>query len=179
VVRAHNRIVRDALHRFQGREIKHTGDGIMASFTSASNSLDAAIVIMEGVRDHNVAEPDLSLHLKIGINAGEPIAEENDLFGTAVQLAARICDKAGTEQILVHETLRGICAGKSYGFVSRGAWDLKGVQDKTTLFEVSWDDSAPVDAPLPPTTAEDKPEAPPEVPPETSQETPRETLPVG
>ncbi|NQU56878.1 MAG: adenylate/guanylate cyclase domain-containing protein, partial [Rhodospirillales bacterium] len=81
VVRAHNRIVRDALSQFNGTEIKHTGDGIMASFSTTSNGIDAAADMQKGTLKHNANYPDLPLGLKIGINAGEPIAEDNDLFG--------------------------------------------------------------------------------------------------
>ena len=139
VVRAHNRVVRDALSRCAGREIKHTGDGIMASFDTTSNSVEASMLIQRGARAHSVANPDLPLKLKIGINAGEPIAEDDDLFGTTVQLSARIVDKAGEGETYVSEIVRGICAGKELGFRSVGQFDMKGFPEPITLFEVLWD----------------------------------------
>ncbi len=142
VVRAHNRVVRDALTQFGGREIKHTGDGIMASFPTTSNSVEAASVMQTNVVVHNKSNPDLPLHIKIGINAGEPIAEDNDLFGTTVQLAARIVDKAKTEQIFVSEIVRGICAGKDLEFVNRGFYAMKGFENELTLYEVIWNKDA-------------------------------------
>ena len=138
VVRAHNRITREALTDYAGREIKHTGDGIMASFTSTSNGVEAAIKIQRLVEAHNRSNPDLPVHIKIGINAGEPIAEDDDLFGTTVQLAARIVDKAQSEQIFVSEIVRGICAGKSLKFTSRGGYDMKGFGEAINLYEVVW-----------------------------------------
>ncbi len=84
VVRTHNRIVRDALNTYGGREVKHTGDGIMCSFPTTSNGVEAAISIQQKTATHNESNADLPLHLKIGINAGEPIAEDDDLFGTTV-----------------------------------------------------------------------------------------------
>ncbi len=138
VVRAHNRITREALTDYAGKEVKHTGDGIMASFTSTSSGVEAAIKIQRQVEVHNKANPDLPVHLKIGINAGEPIAEDDDLFGTTVQLAARIVDKAQSEQIFVSEIVRGICAGKSLKFTSRGEYDMKGFGEAMNLFEVVW-----------------------------------------
>jgi class 3 adenylate cyclase len=87
---------------------------------------------------HNEANPDLPVHIKIGINAGEPIAEDDDLFGTTVQLAARITDKAQSEEIFVSEIVRGICAGKSLKFTSRGGYDMKGFGEPINLYEVVW-----------------------------------------
>jgi class 3 adenylate cyclase len=144
VVRAHNRIVRDALSQFNGTEIKHTGDGIMASFTTTSNGVDAAADMQKGTLKHNVNYPDLPLGLKIGLNAGEPIAEDNDLFGTTVQLAARIVDKAQAGQIFVSAVVYGICSGKNYNFVRRGPFDMKGFEGGLTLHELIWNkDAAP------------------------------------
>lgn len=141
VVRAHNRIVREALTQFGGKEIKHTGDGIMCSFAQASGAVDAAIQIQKGVYQHNKDNPDLPLNLKIGLNTGEPIAEDGDLFGSTVQLAARITDKAQAGEIFVPESVRMVCAGKAYKFVNRGGYAMKGFEGDITLFEVVWDDA--------------------------------------
>ena len=138
-VRAHNLIVREALHEFGGREIKHTGDGIMAAFPTTSNSVEAAIAIQVKVRARNRVIPEPPLHLKIGINAGEPIVEDDDLFGATVQLAARVVDAAESEQILVSDIVRGICAGKNLGFVNRGPFQLDGFKDNIVLHEAVWD----------------------------------------
>ena len=142
VVRTHNRIVRDALSKHAGKEIKHTGDGIMASFPTTSNAVEAAIFIQRETKAQNAADPDLPLVLKVGINAGEPIAEDDDLFGTTVQLAARIVDKAQKGEILVSEIVRGICAGKELQFANRGGFEMKGFADPVTLYEVAWEDGA-------------------------------------
>ena len=140
VVRVHNRIVREALSRNAGKEVKHTGDGIMASFAKTSDGVDASIQMQKETALHNQQNPNLPLHLKIGLNAGEPIAEDNDLFGTVVQLSARIVDKAVADQIFVSEIVRGICAGKQYNFVNRGGYSMKGFSEEATLFEVIWND---------------------------------------
>lgn len=142
VVRAHNRIVRDALAQFAGREIKHTGDGIMASFDTTSHGVEAAIQIQRGAAAHTRANPNLPLLLKIGINAGEPIREDDDLFGSTVQLSARITDKASAQQIFVSEIVRGICAGKDLTFSNAGNFDMKGFAEPITLYEAVWRGSA-------------------------------------
>ncbi len=138
VVRVHNRIVRAALTAFNGREVKHTGDGIMASFSKVTDGVDASIQMQQETMQHNAQQPDLPLHLKIGLNAGEPIVEDNDLFGTVVQLSARIVDKAQADQIFVSEIVRGICTGKSYKFKSQGGYEMKGFEGPMTLYEVLW-----------------------------------------
>ena len=146
VVRAHNRVVRDALNKYGGKEVKHTGDGIMASFPTTSNGVEAAIFIQQKTAIHNLSNAELPLHLKIGINAGEPIAEDDDLFGTTVQLAARIVDKASSEQIFVSEIVRGICAGKDFRFAKQDNFDMKGFAEPITLFEVLWEEGQAIDA---------------------------------
>lgn len=138
VVRAHNRVVREALTQFRGREVKHTGDGIMASFEQASDGVEAAIMMQKGATSHTQNHPNLPLFLKIGINSGEPIQEDNDLFGSTVQMSARIVDKAQKGEIFVSEVVKGICTGKSYTFVSRGGYDMKGFDGPVTLWEVDW-----------------------------------------
>ena len=138
VVRAHNRVVREALTQFRGREVKHTGDGIMASFEQASDGVEAAIMMQKGATGHTQNNPNLPLFLKIGINSGEPIQEDNDLFGSTVQMSARIVDKAQKGEIFVSEVVKGICTGKSYTFVSRGGYEMKGFDGPVTLWEVDW-----------------------------------------
>jgi class 3 adenylate cyclase len=135
LVRAHNAIVREALRSHGGSEIKHTGDGIMASFPTASGALDCAIAIQRAVAARG---GDSGLGLRIGLNAGEPVAEDGDLYGTAVQLAKRICDQAGAAEILVSNVVRELAAGKPFMFADRGAAPLKGFEDPVRLYEVRW-----------------------------------------
>jgi class 3 adenylate cyclase len=142
VLRTHNTIIRDALKAHSGSEIKHTGDGIMASFTSASGALECAIAIQRALAAHNESNPDTPLRVRIGLNAGAPVAEEDDLFGTAVQLAARIAAKAEGEEILVSDTLRGLVAGKGFLFSDRGDVALRGFEDPVRLYEVRWAEEA-------------------------------------
>ncbi len=135
VVRAHNAIVRDALKAHGGSEIKHTGDGIMASFPSASRALDCAVAIQRAVAEQH---GDTPLRVRIGLNAGEPVAEEDDLFGTAVQLAARVCDRAEAGEILASDVVRQLAAGKGFLFADRGEVALRGFEDPVRLYEVRW-----------------------------------------
>ena len=147
LVRAHNSIVRDALRANEGSEIKHTGDGIMASFALASAALDCAIAIQRAV-DRSDPSPSPSpmgggehLAIHIGLNAGEPVAEEDDLFGTSVQLARRICDHAEGAEILASNVVREIAAGKGFLFSDRGTTALRGFEDPVQVWEVRWRES--------------------------------------
>jgi class 3 adenylate cyclase len=148
VLRTHNAIVRDALKAHDGSETKHTGDGIMASFSSASRALECSIAIQRAFAVHNAAtsarpEPvegraPEPIRVRIGLNAGEPVAEEQDLFGTAVQLAARICAHAEPEQILAPIVVRELAAGKRFLFADLGDVALRGFEDPVRLFELRW-----------------------------------------
>lgn len=136
--RIHNSIVRDALKAQGGNEIKHTGDGIMASFPSASRAIECAVAVQRAIAAHSDEHPNVPLRVRIGLNAGEPVAEEQDLFGTAVNLAKRICDHAEPGQILVSDVVRQLVAGKDFLFADRGETALRGFEDPVHVYEVSW-----------------------------------------
>jgi class 3 adenylate cyclase/alpha-beta hydrolase superfamily lysophospholipase len=138
ILHTHNRIVRDALRFHGGSEIKHTGDGIMASFPSASRAVACAIGTQRAIAAHNEEHPENPLRVRIGLNAGEPVAEDEDLFGTAVQAAARICERAQPAQILVSDVVRQLAAGKGFVFTDRGRIALKGFSERARLHEVAW-----------------------------------------
>jgi class 3 adenylate cyclase len=98
LLREHERITRDALNAHGGSEVKTMGDGFMASFGSATRALECAIAIQTAFAERNESA-DEAIRVRIGLNAGEPIAEDDpsgrgDLFGTAVNMAARIASKA-------------------------------------------------------------------------------------
>ena len=143
LVRAHNSIVREALAAQGGTEIKHTGDGIMASFPTASGALECAIALQRAVEAQN-REPRIqnreTFQVHVGLNAGEPVAEERDLFGTAVQLARRICDHATAGQILTSNVVRELAAGKGFLFADVGEVVPKGFDEPVRLYEVRWQD---------------------------------------
>jgi adenylate cyclase len=133
-VREHNTIVRKALATHSGAEIKHTGDGIMASFRTASAALECAIDIQLAVSERR----DANLQVHVGLNAGEPVAEGEDLYGTAVQLARRICDYAPPGQILASNVVRELAAGKGFLFADTGETALKGFEEPVRLYELLW-----------------------------------------
>ena len=138
VVREHNTIVRDALALYGGREIKHTGDGIMATFPQIVGAVEGAVAIQQACQRANAANPDLGLGICIGINAGEPIHEDGDIFGTPVQMAARVLSKAEGEEIAVSNLVREMASGKSFSFKKKGDYDLKGFDEPVPIFLVQW-----------------------------------------
>ena len=140
LVRLHNSIVRKILQLCGGKEIKHTGDGIMASFLWASNAVEAAINIQKAVRESNFQSPTVPLEVRIGLNSGEPIVEDNDLFGHTVQMASRVCGQAGANQIYVSAVVKDLAAGKNFVFKLLGEFNLKGITEPQQLYEVVWND---------------------------------------
>jgi class 3 adenylate cyclase len=145
VLREHERIVREALKSHGGAEVKTMGDGFMASFSSASKALECAIAMQRafakwnagrgGSRTAPAPEP---IRVRIGLNAGEPIAEDDDLFGTAVNEAARITATAKGGEILVSDVVRQLVKGKDFLFVDRGEANLKGFDEPVRLYEARW-----------------------------------------
>ena len=134
-LREHDEIVRSALHDRVGREVKHTGDGIMASFGSVTAAVEAGLDIQRCLRRRNAAA-ERAIHVRIGISAGEPVTEGDDLFGAAVQLSARLCAVASRGGIAVSNAVRELCIGKSLGFDPKGDFELKGFADPVPVFEV-------------------------------------------
>jgi class 3 adenylate cyclase len=131
----HDQIVRGALAAHGGREVKHTGDGIFASFSHVSTAVDCAIQIQREF-DEPIDEGQEDGRLRIGISVGEPVSQHEDLFGAVVNLASRICAHAGPGQILVSSAVRELSVGKPITFMDRGPIALKGFDDPVRLFEI-------------------------------------------
>jgi class 3 adenylate cyclase len=137
LLREHERMVREALKAHGGSELKTIGDGFMASFSSATRALESAIAMQRAFAAHNEAAEEPIL-VRVGMNAGEPIAEDEDLFGTAVIEAARIAAAAKGGEILVSNVVRELAKGKDFLFADRGEVTLKGFDEPVRLYEVRW-----------------------------------------
>jgi len=133
----HDEIVRRELLAQNGREIKHTGDGIMASFVSASKAVECSVAVQKALKDHNEDAPR-PIDVRIGMSAGEPVGQAKDLFGTVVQLASRVCDAASAGEILVANVVCELCAGKPISFADRGKVEFKGFADPVRIHAVEW-----------------------------------------
>ncbi len=137
VLREHERRTREAFRAHGGSEFKAMGDGFLASFSSAQKALECAMTLQRSFAESDCAgEP---LRLRIGINAGEPIPEDDDLFGSSVILAARASQKAEGGQVYVTNVVRELVAGKGLLFADVGEFVLRGFEDPVRLFELKWD----------------------------------------
>jgi class 3 adenylate cyclase len=136
MVRAHDAMVRRALHDKGGREIKHTGDGIMAAFDDATDAVDAARAIQRAFEAFNLASRE-KLRVRIGLDAGEPVSDHNDLFGATVQKAARLCQSAEPDSIVVSEVITTLVAPR-FSFVDLGSRAVKGFAHPVEAFAVNW-----------------------------------------
>ena len=134
----HNTVVRKALGDSSGREVKHTGDGIMASFLSPASAVKCAIQIQSELAKHESNRGDQSVRIRIGAAAGEPVEQHNDLFGCTVQLASRLCSAASPEQILVSNAIAELCLGKGFSFQDIGEVTLKGFDQPVRAHAVVW-----------------------------------------
>jgi class 3 adenylate cyclase len=138
----HDTIVRDALSVLGGREIKHTGDGIMASFVSPASAVKCAIQVQRELAKHAKANPDRPLKVRVGAAVGEPVEQHNDLFGSTVQLASRLCAHAKPEQILVSTAIAELCIGKGLLFEDLGEVALKGFAYPVRAHVAAWKQAA-------------------------------------
>lgn len=134
LLRLHDAIVREAISAERGREIKRTGDGIMAAFASAAGAVRCASQIQAEFARRDSAD----LKVRIGGAAGEPVGHANDIFGTTVQLAARLCAHAAPEEILVTNVVAELCVGKRINFRSLGELALKGFDQPVAVHAVDW-----------------------------------------
>ena len=137
-LRYHDSTVRNALSSCNGREVKHTGDGIMASFFSAASAVRCAAQIQREFSNGAFTHKGERLQVRIGAAAGEPVEQGDDIFGTTVQLAARLCAHAQPEQILVSNVVAELCAGKRLPFRPLGQVSLKGFDDPVHVHAVDW-----------------------------------------
>ena len=124
----HDHVVRTNIGANQGREVKHTGDGIMAAFHSAACAVRSACAIQAELNEHNANGAEYPVVLRIGISAGEPVEQHADLFGSTVQLAARLCGQAEPGQVLVSSVVADLCIGKNLQFTEAGECTLKGFE---------------------------------------------------
>ncbi|MDA0351026.1 MAG: DUF4242 domain-containing protein [Chloroflexi bacterium] len=140
VLRQHNSLIRDALAAHRGVEVKHTGDGFMTSFESVTDVLGCAIAIQRSIRAYNadLTSDDERIHVRIGIAAGEPVTEHGDLFGAAVQLAARLCDRATTDGICLSTAVRDLAIGKRFPFGPIEPVSLKGFDEEISVVNLNW-----------------------------------------
>jgi class 3 adenylate cyclase len=143
IIKAHDRMVRAALGAHGGREVKHTGDGIMAFFTSAASAVDCALEIQTKTDAYNRNRRREPLRIAIGLNSGSPIREGGDLHGTPVIIAARAVDLAAGGEVVVTDVVRQLTAGKGLQYDALPEVTLEGFSEAAALYRVSRLEDAP------------------------------------
>ena len=149
--RDHDRLIAGAVEANRGRLVKNLGDGVMATFTGASQALGAAVAIQQGLDRHNRSgSSEVPLEVRIGISAGDVAFEESDCFGTPVIEAARLCAAARGGQVLVTDVVRLLAGtGGGHHFSPVGALELKGLPAPVSACEVTWEALAAEPLPMP------------------------------
>ncbi|MDQ3725639.1 MAG: adenylate/guanylate cyclase domain-containing protein, partial [Actinomycetota bacterium] len=125
----HDGLVRRALQRHRGREIKRTGDGFLATFDGPARAIRCARALREEVAG-------LGVEVRAGIHTGEVELIGDDVGGMAVNIGARIGALAGPGEVLVSSTVRELVVGSGFEFADRGARELKGAPGEWRLFAV-------------------------------------------
>jgi class 3 adenylate cyclase len=135
ILRSHEEIVRMCVDEHDGREVKALGDGFMVAFISARKALSCAVAIQQSLDERNRQSPGDEVRVRIGINTGEVVVEGDDLYGQAVNAAARIATRARGGEILVSEVVRQLAgSGPEFSFRDRGRFRLKGFPDRWHLY---------------------------------------------
>jgi class 3 adenylate cyclase len=130
VLEGHQRAVRDALAGFEGREVKSTGDGFLATFDGPGRAIRCA-------REIVASSQPLGIRVRAGLHTGECEVMGEDIGGIAVHTAARVSALADAGEVLVSRTVKDLVAGSGLEFSDRGVHSLKGVPDTWQLYAVS------------------------------------------
>jgi class 3 adenylate cyclase len=125
----HDALFRRALERHRGREIKHTGDGFLATFDGPARAIRCAADVADAVAS-------IGLQVRAGLHTGELEVMDGDLGGMAVHIAARVMDRAGPSEVLVSSTVKDLVVGSGIDFEERGAHELRGVPGEWQLYSV-------------------------------------------
>jgi class 3 adenylate cyclase len=143
LLKEHDLIVRRAIVSERGREVKHTGDGILASFDEVASALRCSLAIQRGFKTREAEEETQELRVRVGVAAGEPVDHNDDIYGSAVNLASRLCDAAEAETILVSELVHELGSKEGFSFDEVDERSLKGFADPLSVFELSQERGEP------------------------------------
>ena len=143
--RIHDGLLAGVIARHNGRFVKGLGDGVMATFGSASDGVDAAVAMQQVIHRHNTTSAGERLSLRVGLSTGDVVWEDDDCFGAAVIEASRICAAADGDQVLAADVVRVLSRQGGQAFRSVGDLVLKGLPDPVPATEVLW---APLEIPV-------------------------------
>lgn len=143
ILRSHDDVVREAIQTHEGTEVERAGDSFMVAFTTARRAVACALSIQRTLAARRESEPDPSVQVRIGMDTGEVLAEEQRYFGSTVFRAARIADLAPAGRIVVSESTKVLAAQAGFEFDDLGEHELKGLGAGHRLFEVISGPSSP------------------------------------
>ncbi len=147
LVSAYRKLIRQRVQESSGAEVKTEGDAVFVVFQSARQAIACSAAILHDAAARTQENPNLPIRLGIGLHAGEPVAQEGDFIGSAVNVAARIGAAAGAGQLLISEIVRGLVrTGAPFPMRDRGPVALKGLSEPMHLYEVVWSDVPPADS---------------------------------
>ena len=139
LVHVYRTIVRNMLMKHGGREVDRAGDGFLTSFESVYSAVKCAVSIQRELSKENIGRAEGAMvQARIGIGAGEPIIDGDALFGSTINLTARICDCGQPGQIIASRVVRDLCVGKPILFKPLGQRLLKGFDEAANLELVVW-----------------------------------------
>jgi class 3 adenylate cyclase len=138
ILREHDVLLREVVETHGGVEVKHQGDGLMLAFSSARRALLCAVDIQASTVERNASRLDDPLLVRIGLNTGDVISEDDDYFGSSVIVAARIAAAAKGGEILLSEATKSVAGRIRVPLLDRGPHELRGLSDPTRLYEAVW-----------------------------------------
>jgi class 3 adenylate cyclase len=141
LVRSYNALLRESVAAHGGNEIAHLGDGLLAAFGSVRRALECAIDIQRRLVKYAHDAPDAPMRTRIGVHAGEPVADDGRLFGICVNTTFRVCDATAPGSISVSDVVRQLARGHCMQFVDRGNFSLQGLGEELRLHDLLWDSS--------------------------------------
>jgi predicted ATPase/class 3 adenylate cyclase len=136
-MREYDRRTRKTLEKHGGRHWKGTGDGVLATFSTVTEALVWVVEFQKDIEEA-VESGELPLRVRVGVHAGETIEDLDDVYGTAVNLAARVVDQAGPGEVLVTGAVQEMALGGQHRFSSRGKVELKGIPEPIGLYSLDW-----------------------------------------
>jgi class 3 adenylate cyclase len=141
VLSAHNRIIGDQVEKWKGTIVKNQGDGFMLTFGGARRALRAMIGVQEDLERFALENPDQGVRVRVGVHTGEVIAEDGDIFGKHVMLAARVGGLAEGGEILVSSLVREIASARGdLSFGEPRTVLLKGIDGEHVVYPLCWRD---------------------------------------
>jgi len=130
VLDRHDQVVAREVDRYRGVRVKHTGDGVLATFDGPARAIGCATAIRDAIQE-------LGVEARAGLHTGEVELRGSDIAGIAVHTAARVMARAQPNEVLVSRTVTDLVAGSTIRFAARGEHELKGVPGRWQLYAVA------------------------------------------